>query len=259
MPNEESQISILNFEATPVPTTGDAAGIDVIQYLANLKDFQERVAALLRRAFDEVIDGDRTGRWAVEDLKKTEKTYIGTKVEILFRHEFKLSKGKLDLLIDGHDVDVKFSLDGGWMIAGENVGQVCLLPEADEQRSRFSVGVVRAGLDILGAPNRDQKRCILRSKRNQIHWIVNNQPYSKNLLLHLSPQIRERILSRKYGQRRVNELLRLVQKQVIPRSAICTLGQQKDPMRRLRSAKRQLAAENISVICGRYLDKRAEA
>ena len=40
------------------------------------------------------------------ELEKTEKTYIGTKVEILVRDFFRLPKGILDLTIDGLDVDV---------------------------------------------------------------------------------------------------------------------------------------------------------
>jgi len=53
--------------------------------LLGISGFKRIVAKELRRALDEVIDGPRTGRYSVEQLEKTEKTYIGTKVEILIR------------------------------------------------------------------------------------------------------------------------------------------------------------------------------
>lgn len=71
-------------------------------------DLESVCGNLLRAALDEVIDMPRTGRFSLDQLEKTEKTYIGTKVEIIFRDIFKLQKGnKLDLLIDGLEVDVK--------------------------------------------------------------------------------------------------------------------------------------------------------
>ena len=37
----------------------------------------------IRQSIDEVLDGPRTGRWGFEQLEKTEKTYVGTKLEIV--------------------------------------------------------------------------------------------------------------------------------------------------------------------------------
>ncbi len=70
--------------------------------------FAAGLPPLFRRAVDEVIDAPRTNRFTIGELEKTEKTYLGTKVEILLRDFLKLPKGRiLDLLIDGVEVDIK--------------------------------------------------------------------------------------------------------------------------------------------------------
>src|ERR1700760_2481825 len=64
----------------------------------------------IRRSIDEVLDGPRTGRWGFEQLEKTEKTYVGTKLEIVLRTALGLEPGpRLDLEVDGVDVDVKWA------------------------------------------------------------------------------------------------------------------------------------------------------
>ena len=69
------------------------------------------IPQLLRQAIDEVIDSYRSGRFTVAELEKTEKSYLGTKIEILLRNHLTLKKGKiLDLDVDGIEVDVKYAL-----------------------------------------------------------------------------------------------------------------------------------------------------
>jgi len=55
---------------------------EVVEFFLRRSGFERQAALTLRRALDEVVDGMRTGRWSVDALEKTEKTYIGTKVEI---------------------------------------------------------------------------------------------------------------------------------------------------------------------------------
>ena len=93
----------------------DNALAEVHAYLST-KDLKNIVGKGLRQSFDEVIDGPRTGRYCIEQLEKTEKTYIGTKVEIVLRNELELPRGDvLDNRIRGHEVDTKFSLSAHWM------------------------------------------------------------------------------------------------------------------------------------------------
>lgn len=85
--------------------------------------FNADVPLLFRQAIDEVIDTPRSGRFTLDELEKTEKTYIGTKIEILLRNYLRLQRGlKLDLLIDGVEVDVKNTVVSNWTIPSEAMG-----------------------------------------------------------------------------------------------------------------------------------------
>lgn len=49
------------------------------------RDPAKKFGQAVRQAIDEVLDGPRTGRCKLAELAKTEKTYVGTKVEIVVR------------------------------------------------------------------------------------------------------------------------------------------------------------------------------
>ena len=85
----------------------------------------DRFAGAIRRSLDEVLDGQRTGRYSLDQLSKVEKTYVGTKVEIIVQAEFGLQRGhRMDYLVAGEEVDAKWSMrSGGWMIPVEAVGE----------------------------------------------------------------------------------------------------------------------------------------
>lgn len=69
-----------------------------------------RTAYALRESFDQIYDGQRTGRWDYTQLMKTEKTHLGTLVEIWLQRELVLDDGdELDYSIAGVDVDAKWS------------------------------------------------------------------------------------------------------------------------------------------------------
>lgn len=96
---------------------------------------------IIARTLDEVIDGPRTGRYRLVQLEKTEKTYVGTKLEIIIRAELELEKGdKTDVIVAGHPVDIKWSQDLGWMIAPENVNRICLGVGLHDEHKIFQKG-----------------------------------------------------------------------------------------------------------------------
>src|SRR6266567_2220772 len=122
---------------------GDPELAKVSAWFRGHSALEECFGQVLRQSFDEVLDGQRTGRFDVDELEKTEKTYIGTKVEIVCRAAFGIRKGapgRMDYLIEGIEVDAKFSLTEGWTIPQEAVGQLCLVMSADDRRSVFRVG-----------------------------------------------------------------------------------------------------------------------
>jgi Restriction endonuclease NaeI len=230
--------------------SSDEALGSVVRFFLERHGFAQQAAEVLRRALDEVIDGMRTGRWSVDALEKTEKTYIGTKVEILFKFDFELFDGeKLDTRIQGVEVDIKCTVLRNWMIPKEAVGEVCLLVRIDDARSKFWIGLIRAGKSVLRTgENRDGKASLSAEGQKSIRWIVKEGALPENFLAALEPETRRRIMECRSGQARIEMLFRLVQGKIIPRVAIETVARQKDPMKRVRDARKNLLAEGILVI-----------
>src|SRR5579872_6818393 len=82
----------------------------VAERLLRLDPDGSRVAEVIRVTFDQLLDGQRTGRWDYRDLRKTEKTHMGTLVEINLHREFDFEDGRtMDYRIADVEVDCKFS------------------------------------------------------------------------------------------------------------------------------------------------------
>ncbi len=147
---------------------------------------EKLLSQTLRQAPDEVIDSARTGRFAIDQLEKTEKTYIGTKVEILLRYAFDWPRGvKLDNLIADVEIDTKFSLTGQWMIPREARGELCLLASADDRKAKFSVGLLRMTPEVLRAgTNQDGKTSVSSEGKKSIRWVCFQRPMAANFLLN---------------------------------------------------------------------------
>ena len=113
----------------------DESLTQVVNWFRNQDHMVARFGAAIRRSLDEVVDGQRTGRYSIDELSKVEKTYIGTKVEILVQAEFGLQEGlRMDYSVAGHEVDAKWSKNhGGWMIPREAIGELCLCLTADDE------------------------------------------------------------------------------------------------------------------------------
>jgi len=213
---------------------------------------EERFGAAIRQSFDEVFDGQRTGRFRLEQLSKVEKTYIGTKVEIVVQAEFELQRGaRMDYLVDEQEVDSKWSMtSGGWMIPTEAVGELCLCLTADDNRSEFHVGLVRTDENRLRTSrNKDKKRRLNDDGLSLMSWLANPGVLAENLLLHLDEATRSSILNFSLsGQRRVTELFRRVQGRVVRREVVLTVAQQDDGPKRVRDARKALYPEGLVIL-----------
>lgn len=231
---------------------------ELIELGGGLKKIAFEIPDLLREAIDIVIDTPRTGRRMYEELEKTEKTYIGTRVEILVRSFFRLPKGKLDLSIMGEDADVKFTTKDNWMIPREAVGKLCLGIAADEQRSKCYFGLFYADEPYLTAGgNQDKKRQLSSVGFANIMWIFCNHPLKPNFWRTISPDVAERVSRQPSGNARVMALFREVQDRPISRDVVEATARQKDFMRRIRAdngkgARDQLAREGILLLSGAY-------
>ncbi|MFD2738941.1 NaeI family type II restriction endonuclease [Sulfitobacter aestuarii] len=218
----------------------------------------QRFPAMLRQCIDDVIMTPKTGRRAYEELEKTEKTYIGTRVEIELRAMLDLPKGRLDTLILGRDVDIKNTMGNNWMIPTEAVDQPCILVAADEARACCYLGLIVARPEYLTAgQNKDAKKSLAAGGFAHILWLLRDHPYPANFWRNLAPEVVARIFAGKSGNQRMANLFREVQDRRVTRDVVAAVARQQDFMRRIRSdqgrgSRDLLAREGILLLCGHY-------
>lgn len=217
--------------------------------------FEEKLRSFFRSAIDEVIDTARTGRFLLSDLEKTEKTYLGTKFEILLRDWMQVPRGVvLDLLIGGSEVDVKSTTGGksGWMIPPEAIDQLCVLFRVNEQLSICAVGLARARPAYLRAGlNRDAKTSFSAAGTTNIWWLVRDFAYTPNFWTLISPELAKRIMAPRFGTHRLAVLFENCLETPISRVLIAAIAAQDDYMKRLRrngGARDVLAAKGIAIL-----------
>jgi len=213
-------------------------------------------AEMLRDEIDKLIDTSNTDRRDYLDLEKVEKTYIGTRVEIRLRKFWGFPKGRLDLEINHVDVDVKHTMESGWMIPREAVGMPCVLTAADERTALCYMGLIVAKREYLtNSPNQDKKLQIATPAWRNIRWLLFELPYPPNFWRNLRLETVGEIFEGHTGMERVRRLFRLVQDVPISRKAVADAAQQLDPMKRVRKnggARDQLWSEGIALLSGKY-------
>lgn len=246
--------------ATSIPTAlPDPALQEVSEFMLTKPDLLGIIGRSIRKSFDEVIDGPRTGRYKLAQLEKTEKTYIGTKVEIVLRAELALERGAvLDNRIAGYEIDTKFTLGRTWMVPREAVNQLCLLVTGSDVTGQCGIGILRMSNDVLrNSENQDKKKSVSAFGTSQIRWLAKG-PMPRNFMLDLPEAVRAEILSAASGRQAIRLLFRNATGRIIPRSVIEQVAQQKDSAKRAREAKLVLAEEGIRVLCATYTNDRAE-
>jgi hypothetical protein len=217
----------------------------------------------IRQSIDEVLDGPRTGRWDFLHLEKTEKTYVGTKIEIVVRTALGLEPGpNLDLEIEGIDVDIKWAMNSQWQIPREAVGQLCLCIGGRDHLRDFEVGLIRCSPETLNrGTNQDGKRTISAAGRKAMHPIVARAPLPTNFVAEMDPETRVEVMSENSIQRRVTKLFKLVPHTPIPRLALQTVAMTTgDPVRRTRAdTGRGDPLEGMVVLSSKYANGVVEA
>jgi hypothetical protein len=241
--------------------SGDAEAELVAAELHRLDPAGDMVATVLRDTLDQLYDGQHTGRWSYDQLHKTEKTYMGTLVEINLQRTFGFADGDVtDYRIAGIQVDCKYSMTyGGWELPPEAIDHLCLVITASDAESKWAAGLLRVREPYLrGKPNRDAKRQLAAASRNKVKplWLGHGR-LAENLFLHMDPAEREAIFSARarhgtqHGQARTNQLFRSVQRRIIRRAELATVARQDDFMKRARGnggARTQLRPEGIVVL-----------
>ncbi|MGV9196379.1 NaeI family type II restriction endonuclease [Arcanobacterium canis] len=248
--------------ASSISTTpADSALFDAVAYFRREDPTGERVAKVLRKTFDQLYDGQHTGRYKIEQLYKTEKTHFGTLVEINLQREFAIPDGELlDYKIESHEVDCKYSFTGQWMLPPESFEQLVLLLQANDENSSWNMGVIRVTQENRRtSENRDRKTSLSKEGKSRITWLFQNARLQPNALLTLPADDVNRILGMPSGQKRVDELFRTALETRISRNIVATVAQQEDYMKRIRAnggARTNLASEGILILSGDYLDQR---
>lgn len=217
--------------------------------------FEEKLRSFFRSAIDEVIDTARTGRFTLAELEKTEKTYLGTKFEILLRDWLQVPRGVvLDLLIGGEEVDVKSTTRGGsgWMIPPEAIDRMCILLRVNEVRSICAVGLARARQDYLrSGQNRDAKTSFSAAGTSNIWWIALDLPYTPNFWTQIGLTLRKQIMAPRGGTARLVMLFENCLETPISRVLIASIAAQDDFMKRVRrngGARDILAPKGIAIL-----------
>ncbi|MET4163972.1 MULTISPECIES: NaeI family type II restriction endonuclease [Gordonia] len=250
---------------------------EIAHWFETEPDARERFRWALRDSLDELLDGQRTGRWAYQHLSKTEKTYLGTAVEVNLTKEFSFIDGDdLDWKIAGRDIDCKFSKDvGGWEIPmemylcldhGERQGKAnhpALLTWFDDTTNRWLAGLITVTdqrlwwrMDtqtdrMVRGYNRDNKRKLRAEALPDVHWLWGGmqKDLPRNLLLQMDSAARGRILTKGLsGQQRVTQLFLEAQRQIVSRQVVLTVGQQDDAPKRVRDARKALGKNGILIL-----------
>lgn len=232
-----------------------ALRFDLLSAVGGQQLFEEKLRSFFRSAIDEVIDTARTGRFFLEEAEKTEKTYLGTKFEILLRDWLQVPRGVvLDLLIGGREVDVKSTTGGGsgWMIPLEALDQFCVLLRVNEKLAKCAVGLVRARPRYLrSSTNQDKKTSFSAAGTANIWWLVSDFAYTPNFWSLISAELRQQIMSSGAGTRRLATLFENCLGKPVSRVQVAAIAAQDDFMKRIRrngGARDILAPMGIAIL-----------
>lgn len=229
--------------------------VDLFSRVASEDEMRTKLGNIIRHSIDYVIDAPTLYRYTVEELEPDEKTTIGKRIERLMRVAFKLAKGdKLDVQLAGEEVDIKTTMGRSWMFSISSHGHINLLLTYDEGKSLFSFGMAYVSEDKLGARNRDRKQSLTKEHRAGIQWIFQDVTYPENFLAKIDHMTLKAITEQPSGNKRVTQLFKLIQGRPIPRHSICSVANQKDPLKRARSnggARDVLWRVGIMVLSGK--------
>lgn len=233
---------------------------DLLARTGGLTGFTAKTGTIIRAAVDYVIDAPTLARYSVDELEPDEKTAAGKRIERMLRHTMGIERGrKLDVILGGEEVDIKTTMNKNWMFSKSSWGHVNLLIAYSENNATFSAGLAYVLESHLGAKNRDTKRSMKSKFREEIEWIVRDAPYPPNFLARLPIGDLQKITSLPFGNRRVDAMLETVQGRAIPRHAISSVANQKDPLKRIRSnggSRTNLWPKGILVLSGTFLSDR---
>lgn len=244
----------------PLSSNTDAGLSQVAALLRHLDPDGRRTATAVREALDGVIDGPRTGRYSLKQLLKSEKSIVATQVERAFQRAFGLADGnRLDLSIDGVEVDFKFAQNQGrWLLGPQSTGRLVLLLYANEDLGQWGLALGRVTDDLMApGSNRDGRSTLRRDRLDSgLVWLFRDEPLQRNVLTELDEEDRQEIFAQAGSIGRLMELARRSRGRPISRTALATVVMQVEPARRLRDVQPKLAKEGFFLFHGGRADDR---
>ena len=219
-----------------------------------------RWASAIRQTYDMIYNGQQTGRYRWDQLMKTEKTHFGTLFEINAQREFGFEgrdDDKTDYRIDGHLVDAKWSQQrGGWMLPPEITDELALVATADDEKSQWSVGLIRIRPEFRAeGENRDKKSKLNELGRESVRWLWCDAPMPQNVLLHLAPGVVQYVFQHHHGTQRTDRLFRAAEGMLVHRNTVATVSRQLDAQKRVRyngGSRSSLRKEGYIILSGKY-------
>jgi hypothetical protein len=221
----------------------------VFKALQAIPNVESLLCEGISRAVDEVVDPIRSARWSVDELSKPEKTIIGTRVENILRIDLELPRAKrLDVIVDGVNVDIKFTINENWTIPPEAMDQLCILTRFESKTNAASAGLLRIKDELLNkSVNRDKKRTLNANGRSNVRWLISaRRPIHSQVafLSQIDEQTKQSITDTGVGaQERLNRLFLKFKYVPIPETVVQAIAAgHVDWQRRLRPDKQNRKA-----------------
>lgn len=211
-----------------------------------------RMASVIDGAGRHILDPVHTGRYLWSQLTKAERMAFSVTVHQRMQRELGLADGLgLDFTVAGHEVDMKFTQGNNWMFPPELQGGLCLVVQADDFHSRWSLGLLRVESDLMrSGSNRDGKRGLSAQGRKAIQWIHRGLPLPEHALRRLPSDSVEAIFAHSSAQARTEELFLRAQLTAITTADLSAVTMQNDGVKRVREARRRLARRGVLVVGG---------
>ncbi|MHC5307766.1 NaeI family type II restriction endonuclease [Bartonella sp. LJL80] len=231
----------------------------VISKAGGLQRIEQEFPISIREVIDSTLDPVRTGRTNFKELVNVEKTFIGLRLEHVFRDMIDVPSGLRDLVINGQDVDVKNTVRSTWTIPPETYRdeEPCILIRSNEASLKCWLGVIFArNAYLTTGANRDGKKSISATGKENILWILDNVSYPAGHWGNIDTQRFRELRTIAGGKARAVSFFRENVGLKVHRSVIqALLYDQKDYMKRLRlngGARDILALEDIAILSGVY-------
>jgi hypothetical protein len=238
---------------------------EILRRVKGQKNLEEGYPVRVLEAVEFLLDPVRTGRTSIAELDKTEKTFIGLKIEHFVRDFFDVPKDIRDLRIGKYDVDVKHTVGSNWMIPPESsrVSGPCLLIITNEKQRTCSMGLILARPEYLTKGNRDQKGSISAAGKANILWLIREVSWPRDRWAGIDMKRFRELRKVKGGSKRMAQFFRENLGRPIHRTVVqALLHDQKDFMKRVRGnggARDMLKKEGVTVVSGAFGKKEHES